>query len=55
MAVAEVVALRDPMVTTMTALSLFAAGAVTYLTHDMHLIRESVGSLSFIFTHPPED
>ena len=29
MAVAEVVALRDPMVTTMTALSLFAAGAVT--------------------------
>ena len=32
-----------------------ATGAWVKSKHDMYLIRASVGSLSFIFTHPPED
>ena len=32
-----------------------ATGAWVKSKHDMYLMRGSVGALSFIFTHPPED
>ena len=32
-----------------------ATGAWVKSKHDMYLIRGSVGAVSFIFTHPPED
>ena len=32
-----------------------ATGAWVKSKHDVYLIRGSVGALSFLFTHPPED
>ena len=37
------------------ARAVVATGAWVKSKHDMYLIRGKCGSLSFIFTHPPED